>query len=86
MSIKNLFNPIKENGVHIKLNDYKIFELLHHQQAEGDKGTDNTLEEDLVTILFNRTEKLQSLSIIISMLDVENVDEYAIYKILHDIH
>lgn len=85
MSIKNMLNPIEENSTHIELDDHKIVELVCHQQAEGDKGVDNILNEDLAEVLFMCMENLQSLFVVISMLDIRDVGEYAIHKFLCNI-
>lgn len=85
MSIKNPLNPIKENGTQIKLNDYKIIELVCYQETKGGKDTNNILEKDLAALLFTCTKKLLSLSIVISILDIGNVGEYATHKTLSNI-
>lgn len=73
ISIQNLLNPIKVKSAHIEVDDHKIVELVCHQ-VEGDKGLDNILEEDNVPWLFMGIKKLQSLFVVISMLNVGDVD------------
>lgn len=59
IAIKNLFNLIEKNYMHIKLDDYKIFELICYQQTKGSEGIDNTLKEDYISTSFTcRMEKL----------------------------
>lgn len=77
-------NSIKENDVHIELDNYEMVKH-HHQQVEECEDINNTLEEELATVLITCTKKLQSFFVVISMLNIGDVDEYATYKTLCNI-
>lgn len=83
--IKNLLNPIEENNAYMKLYDYKIIELIYYKEAKESKGVDNALKEDCASAFFMCMEKLHCLYVIISMLDIGDMDEYTTHKILCNI-
>ncbi|KAI0995535.1 hypothetical protein K3495_g12644 [Podosphaera aphanis] len=78
MSIANFFNPIEEDQRAIKeLDDSQIIEMVQLQEEEEE-------EEELAEEIpqFSRAEKLKSLGMVITLLDISKEKELEAYRLL----
>lgn len=78
MSIANFLNPIEEDqGAIEELDDSQIIEMVQLQEEEEE-------EEELAEEIpqFSRAEKLKSLGMVISLLDISKEKELEAYRLL----
>ncbi|KAI0992933.1 hypothetical protein K3495_g15251 [Podosphaera aphanis] len=75
MSIANVLNPIEEDqGAHEELDDSQIIEMVQLLEEEEQEE----LGEETPQV--SRTEKLKSLVIVISLLDISKEKDLEVYR------
>ncbi|KAI0998932.1 hypothetical protein K3495_g9261 [Podosphaera aphanis] len=77
MSIANFLNPIEAQGATEELDDSQIIEMVQMQEGEEE-------EEELAEEIpqFSRADKLRSLGMVISLLDISKEKELEAYRLL----
>ncbi|KAG5457047.1 MAG: hypothetical protein BJ554DRAFT_3045 [Olpidium bornovanus] len=81
MSIQNLLNPIEEaEATHMELTDEEILAMVQ----EGENQEEDNVEEEQVTTI-TKAEKLQSLGVAASLLDLSKGGHRNAHKVLRNV-
>ncbi|KAI0990847.1 hypothetical protein K3495_g17340, partial [Podosphaera aphanis] len=76
MSIANFLNPIEDQGATEELDNSQIIEMV---QLQGEEEEEELAEE---IPQFSRADKLRSLGMVISILDISKEKELEAYRLL----